>query len=279
MDTTVLNQIRVHPHRIAQINDINAMRSALHEDVEIKCFYEGTATLLIENQTINVKAGDVVVINPYEFHATVKCGEETETGKYHLFMVPLDYLGEGNMDLDLRNLIFEQKNSFINHFSGNESLYNLLMQAVDEHLAQSRGCDTYIRALMSQFFVHLLRSGVSEKSDYLVGTNDIRSFPLIEPALRHIRDNYSHSITLDELADLCSVSKHYFCRVFRAVTEKTAMQYLRDYRITVADTLLSNTDKSITEIAEICGFEGANYFCRSYKAVCGTSPGKRRKSN
>ena len=254
------------------------MRSALHEDVEIKCFYEGAATLLIENQTINVKAGDVVVINPYEFHATVKCGEETETGKYHLFMVPLDYLGD-NKDLDLRGLIFEQKNSFIHHFSGNEMLYNLLMQAAEEHLAQDVGCAACIRGLMSQFFVQLLRCGVSEKSDYLVGTDDIRSFSLIEPALRHIRDNYSQGITLDELADLCGVSKHYFCRVFRAVTEKTAMEYLRDYRITVADTLLDNTDKSITEIAEICGFEGANYFCRSYKAVSGISPGKRRKSN
>lgn len=63
--------------------------TALHENVEIKCFYEGTATLLIESQTVRVKAGDVVVINPYEFHATVDTGEEK--GKYHLFMLPLDY--------------------------------------------------------------------------------------------------------------------------------------------------------------------------------------------
>ena len=63
--------------------------TALHEDIEIKCFYEGTATLLIESQTVSVKAGDVVVINPYEFHATVDTGEEK--GKYNLFMLPLDY--------------------------------------------------------------------------------------------------------------------------------------------------------------------------------------------
>ena len=35
-------------------------RTALHEAIEIKCFYEGSATLLIESRTISVKAGDVV---------------------------------------------------------------------------------------------------------------------------------------------------------------------------------------------------------------------------
>lgn len=274
------NQIRVHPDRIAQINDINAMRSALHEDVEIKCFYEGTATLLIENQTINVKAGDVVVINPYEFHATVKCGEEAEKGKYHLFMVPLDYMQQVSPDeLDLRNIIIAQKNSFTNHFSGNKYLYDILMLAGKEYAQQRTGCNAYIRALMTQVFVYLLRNGISDDVNYSVRSDILHSYSLIEPALRHIRDNYSANVTLEELAHLCGVSKHYFCRVFKAVTEKTVMQYLRDYRITVADTLLQNTDKSISEIAEMCGFEGANYFCRSYKSVCGVSPGKSRKVN
>lgn len=276
MEKYLPNQIRIHTQRIAQNNDINAMRSAVHEDIEIKCFYEGTATLLIENKTINVKAGDVVVVNPYEFHATIKSGEEVEQGKYHLFMVPLDYLTQSSNELDLRNLLFVQKNSLINHFSGDKYLYDILMRAGKEYAQQEVASDSCIRALMIQFFVHMLRYGLSDRVLSSVQRDTLHSYSLIEPALRHIRDNYSTPITLEKLASLCGVSKHYFCRVFRAVTEKTAMEYLRDYRITVADTLLDNTDKSISEIAELCGFEGANYFCRSYKAVWGMPPGKKR---
>ena len=43
------------------------------------------------------------------------------------------------------------------------------------------------------------------------------------------------------------------------------MEYLRDYRLAIADTLLINTEKSIADIAELCGFESSNYFCRCYK--------------
>jgi len=273
------NQIRVHTDRIAQINDISAMRSALHEDIEIKCFYEGTATLLIGNQTIQVQAGDVVVINPYEFHATVQCGEENEKGKYHLFMVPLDYLQEGPLnELDLRNLTLVQKNAFHNLFSGNKYLYDILMLAAKEHAVQAPAYSTAIHALMTQLFVYLLRHGISDRAQYSVRSDALHAYSLVEPAIRHIRDHYSASITLEKLSNLCGVSRHYFCRVFKSVTEKTAMEYLRDYRITVADTLLNNTDKSISEIAEMCGFEGDNYFCRTYKQVCGVSPGKKRNS-
>jgi AraC-like DNA-binding protein len=56
------------------------------------------------------------------------------------------------------------------------------------------------------------------------------------------------------------------------------MAYLNDYRVKVADTLLGNTEKSITDVAESCGFESANYFCRRYKIFYGISPGKRRTS-
>ena len=56
------------------------------------------------------------------------------------------------------------------------------------------------------------------------------------------------------------------------------MTYLNEYRVKVADTLLANTEKSISDIAEMCGFESTNYFCRRYKIFYGISPGKRRSS-
>jgi AraC-like DNA-binding protein len=94
--------------------------------------------------------------------------------------------------------------------------------------------------------------------------------------LRHIRDNYDKAITVDDLSGRCGLSKYYFCHNFKAVTGKSAMEYLRDYRITTADVILTHTDESIEKIAKNCGFESANYFCRCYKKHFNTSPGKRR---
>lgn len=247
--------------------------TALHEDIEIKCFYEGTATLLIESQTVSVKAGDVVVINPYEFHATVDTGEET--GKYHLFMLPLDYFS-GEPALDLHKLFFGEEKRFLTLFSGNRQLYDLLMQAAEESRQKKEMGDLMIKSLLMTFFALLLRHGVIRSENSLPEKGALRLYSVIEPALQCIKNEYRRQLTVDELAKKCNVSKHYFCRVFKAVTEKSAMEYLRDYRLRIADVLLSNTKDSVAEIAARCGFENPNYFSRCYKQRYGASPRRSR---
>lgn len=251
-----------------------AGNNALHEDIEIKCFYEGTATLLVESQTINVTAGDIVVINPYEFHATVNTGEER--GKYHLFMLPLDYFS-GTPELDLRKLLFAEDKRFQTLFTGDKQMHGLLMKAAQEVCNKKESSDLMIRGLLMAFFAILLRKGIIDATT--PEKSELRLYSVIEPALRCIKNQYQQSLTVDELANLCNVSKHYFCRVFKAVTQKSAMEYLRDFRLRVANVLLANTDKSISQVSAACGFENANYFSRCYKKYYGTSPRQSRSGS
>ena len=94
--------------------------------------------------------------------------------------------------------------------------------------------------------------------------------------MAYLQDNLSSPISSRDAANKLYMNHSYFCRVFKMATGKTAIEYLQDYRMTVADTMLSNTDKSIAQIAADCGFESANYFGRCYKATYGITPGKRR---
>ena len=267
----------VQTRAASAVTNMDAERKALHEAIEIKCFYEGTSTLLIGTQTIPVCAGDIVIINPYEFHATVDRGKEGNLGKYHLFMVPLDYfMGSNIEELDLRAVIFGQEKMLQTLFRQDAQLYNLLIAAAMEHTEQSVAWKARIYALLMEFFALVVRKGYQEQESLSTPNGTLRTYRLIEPALRHIRDHYPDSITVDELARYCGVSKHYFCRVFKMATGKTAIEYLQDYRMTVADTMLCNTDKSVGEIAASCGFESANYFGRCYKLAYGVTPSKRR---
>lgn len=256
--------------------DIEYERKALHEDIEIKCFYEGAAVLFIGTETVTVKAGDIVVINPYEMHATIDCGDSGS--RYHRFMVPLDFfLDKGVGELDLRTILLANQKRFITKFSGNTRMRRMLMRAAAEYDEQSTAWHIAVQGLMTEFFALLLREGIDDKETAVSSRDALRSYTVIEPALRLIRDSYTESLTVDTLATLCGVSKHYFCRVFKNTTGKTAMEYLRDYRIGVSKALLRNTDKSVTEIADACGFESANYFCRVYKRLVGRSPIEYRR--
>ncbi len=270
-------QIHIGVNGYSRVDDVENVRKAIHEDVEIKCFYEGTSTLLVNTQAVKVKAGDVVVINPYELHATIDRGPENEPGKYHLFMVPLDFFGEGcPEELDLRALCYAQKKTFRTKISDQPELYRLLMHIAREYQGKEPGCQAAIRGMMMQVFVLLLRNGVQEDMASATPGEAMRAYYLIEPALRYIRDNYSRAISVEELASLCQVSKHYFCRVFKKAMGKSAIEYLQAYRLMIADIMLMGTDNTIYQIAAGCGFESPNYFCRCYKKHFGTTPGKRR---
>lgn len=273
-------RITIKPNRISRFCNVETAKKVLHEEIEIKCFYEGNSTLLVGSKIIYAKAGDVVVINPYEFHTTLQCSETASAGKYHLFMIPLDYFKEnGISELDLRNLFFEDKQSFQTLFTGEADIYSLLNRCAQEYLEKDSAYSAAIHAYMTQLFVILLRKGIQAHGDYTLRLDHLRSYHLVEPALRYIRDHYSESVELSQLVEMCCISKHHFCRTFKNVAGKTAMDYLRDYRLQIADTLLTNKEKSIAEIAELCGFESSNYFCRCFKNYFGSTPGKRRKSS
>ena len=273
----VAKELYIQTRAASAVTNVDAERKALHEAIEIKCFYEGTSTLLIGTQTVSVGAGDIVIINPYEFHATVDRGKEGNLGKYHLFMVPLDLFAGSNMEeLNLRTIIFGQDKMLQTLFRQDAQLYELLMAAAAEHTEQPTAWKARIYALMMEFFALVVRKGFQEEENLSAPNGTLHAHRLIEPALRHIRDRYAEGISVDELAQDCRVSKHYFCRVFKMATGKTAIEYLQDYRMTVADTMLCNTDKSIAEIAASCGFESANYFGRCYKLAYGVTPSKRR---
>lgn len=261
-----------HVDRPDSISD----RTALHEAIEIKCFYEGSATLLIESRSVPVRAGDVVVINPYEFHATVETGEET--GKYHLFMLPLDYFA-GIPGLDLQELFFARGKVFQTLFAADGELHGLLMQAAREAGRDDPARDVMIKGLLTQFFALLLRRGIAAQQRPTPEKSVLRRYSVIDPALRCIKNSYAENLTVERLADLCGVSKHYFCRAFKAVTEKSAMEYLRDFRLRVANALLTGTDRNIAQISASCGFENQNYFSRCYKQYYGETPSQSRARN
>ena len=269
------DRIRVRLDSVSSINGLEADRRAIHEDIEIKCFYEGSATLLIGNETVSAKAGDVVVINPYEFHATVAYSENK--GKYHMFMIPLDYFSDADTSESELMLMLRAGQTFLSrHYENNARLFGILMQAAEEYRNRETAYQSAIKGLMIQLFALLARCGTTKVDLIDEKRKTLLHYRLIEPALRHIRDRYASPITIDELALTCGLSKHYFCHVFKAVVGQSATAYLNDYRVKVADTLLAHTEKSISHIAEVCGFENTNYFCRRYKAFYGISPGKRR---
>ncbi len=95
---------------------------------------------------------------------------------------------------------------------------------------------------------------------------------LVKQASAFIQQNYTRSISLEELSKKIGVSKSYLSRIFKADTGISLWDYLNRYRIQKAKELLLLTDELITAIAADVGYEDVGYFGRVFHEVVGCSP-------
>lgn len=94
----------------------------------------------------------------------------------------------------------------------------------------------------------------------------------IENALKYIQYNYSHSIDITNIADSIGISRSHLYRVFIKHLGLSPNDYLTQYRINRACSLLRNSDLSISNIANSVGYDDPLYFSRVFKKVKGVSP-------
>ena len=94
--------------------------------------------------------------------------------------------------------------------------------------------------------------------------------------LKFIDENFGNKMVLDELAEISGYSVPQFSRLFTELTGTTPMRYVNVVRIQNSTTMLSETDKSITEIAFACGFDTLEVFERSFKKYFGISASEYR---
>ena len=79
-------------------------------------------------------------------------------------------------------------------------------------------------------------------------------------------------VTVDDMASAVAVSRSGLHRKVKHLMGTSPMEFLREARIRKATLLLTNTGKSISEIAYGCGFSDPKYFSKCFKATTGKTP-------
>ena len=251
-----------------------ASQDAFHPEIEIKLFYEGDAIQTIGNKTIVATAGDITIVNPYEVHACIQT--DFHNSKCYLILIDLDFFKDTNLiDVDLRTLLITHGAAFNNHIKNNKRLEQILMHVIEEVSEGKAYYQTIVRNLMAEFFSLLLRDELNESNPRLLSTKEVKKATAIAPAITKILNDYDKHIAIDDLAELCHLSKFYFCRVFKEVMGDTPTNYINNHRIRIAKAMLRDKSKSIQQIATLCGYNDVSYFYRCYKKVTGQAPQKR----
>lgn len=89
----------------------------------------------------------------------------------------------------------------------------------------------------------------------------------------HIGDK---SLSIDSLAEQFRISSSYFSKLFNSYTKTTFPDYINGLRLQKAAELLRASDKDISEISNLVGFNSNSYFSSAFKKKFGISPSKYR---
>ena len=87
-----------------------------------------------------------------------------------------------------------------------------------------------------------------------------------------LRQNYSRSMGVEELARQTGISRSYLYRAFQAEFHCSPSQYLTRYRLRRACQLLRHSQLSVSAVAASVGYEDPFYFSRAFKRELGVSP-------
>ena len=93
---------------------------------------------------------------------------------------------------------------------------------------------------------------------------------------KYIHANYNETPDVNKVASSVHLSTAAFCRYFKKQTKMTFTEFVNQYRITQAKTLLLQ-DKSISEVCYEVGIESLSYFNKLFKKITGENPSVFKK--
>ena len=96
-------------------------------------------------------------------------------------------------------------------------------------------------------------------------------------AIRAIEHNLGAGLSNERLAHEATMSVNGFARLFKETTGFSPHQFILKKKLNKTASLLSETNKSMEEISDICGFCNRTYFSRLFKREYLVGPGQYRK--
>jgi PAS domain S-box-containing protein len=94
----------------------------------------------------------------------------------------------------------------------------------------------------------------------------------LTPALEHAVKHCRRPISVTEMADRAGISTSQLQREFRRLFRMSPGEYVMRLRLQIARRLLAESNDSMGDIAQACGFYDQSHFTRAFKRYAGLTP-------
>ena len=249
----------------------------------IRIFYivEGEAILHLPEEDVLLKPGymymiPAFVIHSYECHGVFKLyyihmyeGFKNEVNLQDTYELPTE-VRAGNSIRQLFEYVSSQYPDAILPEPDPKS-YDTSAQTsnyVERYMNMELWEKMELRGAMLMIMSHFIREAKPH-----IWTSDER----MKQVLRYIHEHIADKIDVEDLANLASITKTYFIRLFKQEFGLSPVQYINLKKVERAQLLLYTTDCSVKEVAYKLGFSDHSYFIRLFHKVAGITPQEYRR--
>ena len=265
------SRLFVESHEYNEKNKNDTMRNFhYHEHYEIYYLISGKCKYLINSNVYNIDEGDIVLIAKRDLHMATRQPDVS----CERIVINFDDSFISEFDEDFKTILDCFK---VNHIKFPMKLKKNINSLFAKILREYNSKEFYSEALCKNYICELLVTIYRYIYSEQVIPFDNDTSGSIDKAIRYIYNNYQKDLSLTEIANICHMNPSYFSRLFKKTTGINLVSYINTIRIKNASSLLADTDMTILEVAQTCGFDNPQHFCEIFKKTKGVSARQFRK--
>ena len=246
-----------------------------HEDIEIVSVKAGKMAYSVNGQTIMLHEGDTIFVNSNQIHYSM--ATEEEVARYVIFIANPSIL-RSSVAVEMQAImpiINNPKLPYIRFRSENENTHDIfdIMMSLPAMRRDAFQITKRFYAIWEIIMNQSEHYGMLEQdSDMDIHMHSFKKM------MYFIQKEYQQQVTLDMIADSGGVSRSLCNKLFHKYVGESPVNYLLQFRVRKVAEYLRTTSYSLSDIAELSGFNGVSYMSEMFKKSFGNSPLNYRKT-
>lgn len=248
----------------------NMSRLHFHDHFELLLPLTSPGNIFVNDQVYPLRRGTLYLIGENTLHRTMATGAHA---RYVLHISRKSLIQLSTVQTDFTQLTRDSfRRADLDGMQMTEIIE--LFQALERNKNDgSFGSDVHQMVALLNLLIRVAPTLNAATAGEAIHNKD---FLRVAPILDYIRDNLSEPLSLDQIASQFFISKHYLCRVFKAATGFSVMEYIIYSRVLRARQLLQE-GTSVQQAGELSGFSDNSHFIRTFGHLTGVTPGRYAK--
>ncbi|MFU0799823.1 MAG: AraC family transcriptional regulator [Xylanivirga thermophila] len=248
-----------------------------HPWLEISLVKTGTGEYIVDDKVYDIREGDIFLFNNIEKHAIgIYPPNEMVNMVIHFEPRLIWNMSDSTFDYRYLKIFFDRNDNFENRLDRNnpatEEIKRLLLEIEDEFRKRLPEYELMIKVKLLNILVALIRHyGYTEKKNK-TPSKIKKDLLAMNRVIDYIDDHLCEDIMLEDLASIAYMNPSYFSTLFKKYNGISPIEYISKRRISRAIEYLKASDKTVLEIASLCGFNNPTNFYKTFKKLTGKTP-------